>query len=92
MIDQIVDIQLVPVFVPVIIDATGLSDYDIPYDAVDLCERQRLVIGDLAALALEDESCSEAFFLKRILVFTDLRYKFEQIVVFRVENILKCKE
>ena len=72
MIYQIIDIQLMAVFIPVVVDAAGLSDDDVSNYAVDLCERQCLVICDLASFAFKYESCSEPLLFKRILVLADL--------------------
>ena len=71
MIDKIIYIQLVAVFVPVIVDASALSDDDVSHYAVHFSEWQRLMICDLAPLALENESCPEALSLERVLVFAD---------------------
>ena len=82
---QIIDIELSAVFIPVIIDTAVLSDYDIPDDPVNFCERQCLVISDLASVPFEYVSGSETFFLKRVFEFTDLVDQLKQIVIIRYE-------
>ena len=88
---KIVYIQFMSVLVPVIIDAAGLTDYDVSYDSVYLGERKCLMIGDLAAVSFKNIACSETFLLKRILVFADLRYQLEQVVILGIKHILKCE-
>ena len=81
MIYKVIDVEFMSVLIPVVIDTSGLSDDDISHDSVDLCKRQCLVVSDLASFALKHESCPESFLLERILVFADLGYQLEEIVI-----------
>ena len=72
MIDKIIYIKLMAVFIPVVVDASCLSDNNVSDNAVYLGKRKRFVICDLAAFAFEYESGSEALLLNRHFVLADL--------------------
>ena len=88
---KIIDVEFLAVFVPVIIYAACLADYDVSDDTVYLSERQSLVICYLAAVSFEYKTCSEALFLKRVLILANLGNQLEKVIVLSVEDVLKCQ-
>ena len=91
MCNKIVYVQFMSVFVPVIIDASGLTDDNVSYDTVYLGEWKCFMIGDLTSVSFKNIACSEAFLLKRVLVLADFRYQLEQVVVLCIKYILKSE-